>query len=77
MAFGKLFLANPNLVRRLWEGAELNTPDKSTFYGGGAKTYIDYPVGVNTTISARRAGRLRLLLDGFSSWLKFDRSRVD
>lgn len=43
VAFGKLFLANADLVRRLREGADLNTPDKSTFYGGGAKGYIDYP----------------------------------
>jgi N-ethylmaleimide reductase len=43
VAFGKLFLANPDLVRRLREGADLNTPDNSTFYGGGAKGYIDYP----------------------------------
>lgn len=43
VAFGKLFLANPDLVRRLREGTGLNEPDKSTFYGGGAKGYIDYP----------------------------------
>lgn len=43
VAFGKLFLANPDLVRRFREGADLNTPDKTTFYGGGAKGYIDYP----------------------------------
>lgn len=43
VAFGVPFLANPDLVRRLREGAELNEPDTSTFYGGGAKGYIDYP----------------------------------
>ena len=31
-------------VRRLREGAEINTPDRLTFYGGGAKGYTDYPV---------------------------------
>jgi len=30
-------------VRRLREGAPLNTPDKATFYGGGAQGYTDYP----------------------------------
>lgn len=44
VAFGKLFLANPDLVRRLEQGAALNAPDSSTFYGGGAKGYTDYPV---------------------------------
>jgi N-ethylmaleimide reductase len=43
IAFGKPFLANPDLVRRLREDAPLNTPDKATFYGGGAKGYTDYP----------------------------------
>ena len=43
VAFGKLFLANPDLVRRLREDAPLNAPDKNTFYGGGAKGYTDYP----------------------------------
>ncbi|PRD42798.1 alkene reductase [Phyllobacterium phragmitis] len=43
VAFGKPFIANPDLVRRFKEDAELNTPDNTTFYGGGAKGYIDYP----------------------------------
>ena len=43
VAFGKPFLANPDLVRRLREGAALNTPDQATFYGGGARGYTDYP----------------------------------
>ncbi|MBT2301261.1 alkene reductase [Variovorax paradoxus] len=43
VAFGKPFISNPDLVRRLREGAPLNPWDKSTFYGGGAKGYIDYP----------------------------------
>jgi N-ethylmaleimide reductase len=43
IAFGKLFLANPDLVERFRRGATLNTPDKATFYGGGAKGYTDYP----------------------------------
>ncbi len=44
IAFGKLFIANPDLVERLKLGAPLNAPDKATFYGGGAKGYTDYPV---------------------------------
>jgi N-ethylmaleimide reductase len=43
IAFGKLFIANPDLVERLKRGAPLNDPDKATFYGGNAKGYTDYP----------------------------------
>lgn len=43
VAFGRPFIANPDLVRRLREDAPLNVPDKATFYGGGAKGYTDYP----------------------------------
>jgi N-ethylmaleimide reductase len=43
VAFGRPFISNPDLVRRLREDAPLNEPDKSTFYGGGAKGYVDYP----------------------------------
>ena len=43
VAFGRPFIANPDLVRRLREDAPMNTPDQSTFYGGGVKGYTDYP----------------------------------
>lgn len=43
VAFGKPFISNPDLVRRLREGAPLNSWDKNTFYGGGEAGYIDYP----------------------------------
>jgi N-ethylmaleimide reductase len=43
IAFGKPFIANPDLVERFRRGAPLNEPDKATFYGGGAKGYTDYP----------------------------------
>ena len=43
VSFGALFLANPDLPERFAEGAPLNTPDRSTFYGGDARGYIDYP----------------------------------
>ncbi len=44
VAFGKAFIANPDLVERLRANAPLNEPDKSTFFGGGAVGYTDYPV---------------------------------
>jgi N-ethylmaleimide reductase len=43
IAFGKPFISNPDLVERLKQGAPLNEWDKSTFYGGGANGYTDYP----------------------------------
>ncbi|HET8727114.1 MAG TPA: alkene reductase [Alphaproteobacteria bacterium] len=43
IAFGKPFIANPDLVERLCRDAPLNDPDRDTFYGGGAKGYTDYP----------------------------------
>ncbi|MFN7144259.1 MAG: alkene reductase [Myxococcota bacterium] len=43
VAFGVPFLANPDLPRRLAEGAPLNAPDYGTFYAGGEKGYTDYP----------------------------------
>jgi N-ethylmaleimide reductase len=43
VAFGRPFIANPDLVERLRAGAPLNTPDKATFYGGDARGYTDYP----------------------------------
>jgi N-ethylmaleimide reductase len=44
VAFGKLFIANPDLVERLKNDTVLNAPDQGTFYGGGAKGYTDYPI---------------------------------
>jgi len=43
IAFGKPFISNPDLVERLKTGAALNDWDKTTFYGGSAKGYTDYP----------------------------------
>jgi N-ethylmaleimide reductase len=53
IAFGKPFIANPDLVERLKRGAPLNAPDKATFYGGGAKGYTDYPVLGDTLQAAQ------------------------
>jgi N-ethylmaleimide reductase len=44
VSFGAAYLANPDLPERLRTGAPLNTPDRATFYGGGARGYVDYPV---------------------------------
>lgn len=40
---GRPFIANPDLVTRWTRGSELTEPDPSTFYGGGAEGYTDYP----------------------------------
>jgi N-ethylmaleimide reductase len=43
VAFGRPFLANPDLVARMRRDAPLNAPDMATFYVPGAKGYTDYP----------------------------------
>ena len=43
VAFGKLFLANPDLPDRFARHAPLNAWDVKTFYSGGAAGYTDYP----------------------------------
>jgi N-ethylmaleimide reductase len=43
IAFGRPFIANPDLVERLRVSAPLNALDKDTLYGGDARGYIDYP----------------------------------
>ena len=43
IAFGRPFIANPDLPARLRVGAELAEPDPATFYGGGEGGYTDYP----------------------------------
>jgi N-ethylmaleimide reductase len=43
IAFGRKFIANPDLPERLRSRAPLNQDDPSTYYGGGAKGYTDYP----------------------------------
>jgi N-ethylmaleimide reductase len=42
VAFGRLYIANPDLVERLRIDAPLNDPDRTTFFGGGARGYTDY-----------------------------------
>ncbi|RYZ76138.1 MAG: alkene reductase [Proteobacteria bacterium] len=43
VSFGRPFIANPDLVERLRENAELNEADLNTFYSAGEKGYNDYP----------------------------------
>jgi len=43
VAFGKLFIANPDLPRRFAQGAPLNPWNAATFYSGAEKGYTDYP----------------------------------
>ena len=43
VAYGRLYIANPDLPERFAANAPLNKPDRDTFYGGDEKGYIDYP----------------------------------
>src|SRR5690606_27292803 len=43
VSFGRLFIANPDLVERLADGSELASPDMTKAYGGTAEGYTDYP----------------------------------
>ena len=43
IAYGTLFLANPDLPARFAQGAALNAPDRATMFGGGEHGYTDYP----------------------------------
>jgi len=42
IAFGKLWIPNPDLAARIERGGPYREPDQSTFYGGGAAGYSDY-----------------------------------
>jgi N-ethylmaleimide reductase len=44
IAFGRIFISNPDLPRRLREGFPLTPYNRATFYGGEEKGYTDYPV---------------------------------
>jgi 2,4-dienoyl-CoA reductase-like NADH-dependent reductase (Old Yellow Enzyme family) len=57
VAFGKLFIANPDLPQRFALGAPLNTPNASTFYGSGPGGYTDYPA-LDDQAAATNARRL-------------------
>ncbi len=42
-AFGRDYIANPDLAERIHQGAPLNEQHPATFYGGGTQGYTDYP----------------------------------
>jgi N-ethylmaleimide reductase len=44
VAFGRLYIANPDLPERLEVDAPLNCYHRETFYGGDETGYTDYPV---------------------------------
>ena len=44
IAFGRIFISNPDLPRRLRHGYPLTPYNRATFYGGEEKGYTDYPV---------------------------------
>ncbi len=50
VAFGKLFIANPDLVQRFAERVPLNTPEPETFYTHEARGYTDYPALVGSAV---------------------------
>ena len=52
VAFGQLFIANPDLPARFKLDAPLNTPDPSTFYAQGPKGYTDYPALAREIVGA-------------------------
>lgn len=49
---GRWALANPDFVERFRQGAALNVPDPTTFYGAGARGYTDYPHLADSTVTA-------------------------
>lgn len=53
VSFGRLYVANPDLVERFATDAPLNVPDPATFYGGDARGYTDYPTLAETASQER------------------------
>jgi N-ethylmaleimide reductase len=53
ISFGRYYISNPDLVRRLRDGLELAEPDVATFYSGGDTGYIDYPAWEDQDLSVR------------------------
>ncbi|TFW23167.1 alkene reductase [Massilia arenosa] len=50
VAFGRPFVANPDLPLRLQRGLPLNAPDPATFFGGDGRGYTDYPFWDDETV---------------------------
>lgn len=57
VAFGKPFIANPDLPERLRENIALAEGNKETYYGGGAEGYVDYPFATLGRGEERKARR--------------------
>jgi 2,4-dienoyl-CoA reductase-like NADH-dependent reductase (Old Yellow Enzyme family) len=55
VAFGVSFIANPDLPARFKHHAQLNEPDRSTFYARGSHGYTDYPIKFPANTSAKIA----------------------
>lgn len=55
VAFGRAWLANPDLIERMKAGLPLNPPDPATFYTPGAKGYTDYPRAQAATLGTATA----------------------
>ena len=51
IAFGKPFIANPDLVTRLRRDLPLTPSDPATFYGGDERGYTDYPSATEQSLS--------------------------
>lgn len=51
IAYGRWFIANPDLPERIRNGIALNPYDRSTFYGGSDKGYTDYPFAVSSAVA--------------------------
>lgn len=64
IAFGRWYLANPDLPERIRSGTALNVYDRSTFYGGGTRGYTDYP-------DAQHVGDPR-----YGAYALFEQSRI-
>jgi N-ethylmaleimide reductase len=43
IAYGRIYISNPDLAERFAQNAALNPYDRASFYGGGEKGYTDYP----------------------------------
>ncbi len=56
VAFGRPFIANPDLVARLQQGGPFNEGDRRTWYGGGEAGYTNYPVLTPEQVRATAAG---------------------
>jgi N-ethylmaleimide reductase len=64
VAFGRLFISNPDLVRRLALDAPLNAVHPETLYGGDAKGYTDYPALDSATVTEHQVPKLLTIEPG-------------